>query len=46
MICPKCGRTIITTKYAILKCVCGRTLMLIEINKVKQVVDVTPDEEG
>lgn len=45
MICPNCKRKIVTKKYAIFKCICGRTLMLIEINKVKEIVDITPDKE-
>lgn len=44
MKCPNCSREISTKKYAIHRCICGRILMLIEINKVKQIVDVTPDK--
>lgn len=44
MICPNCKREIIIAKYKIVNCKCGRTLMLAEINKVKQLIDVTPDK--
>lgn len=46
MKCPNCSRAIATKKYAIFTCACGNTLMLIEINKVKEIVDVTPEKEG
>lgn len=45
MKCPNCKRQVTIKKYAIFKCICGRTLMLIELNKVKQIVDLTPDKE-
>ncbi|MDR7870339.1 MAG: hypothetical protein RIN55_05735 [Tissierellaceae bacterium] len=45
MNCPNCYREVTTKKYAIFQCICGRTLMLIEINKVKQILDVTPEKE-
>ena len=45
MNCPNCKREVVSKKNAIFNCVCGRTLMIIEINKVKQIVDVTPDKE-
>lgn len=45
MQCPNCSREIIVAKYKIVNCKCGRTLMLAEINKVKQLIDVTPNKE-
>lgn len=45
MNCPNCNREITTKKYALYKCFCGKTLMMIEINKVKEIVDVTPKED-
>ena len=43
MKCPNCYRNIISSKYAMVKCVCGRVLMIIEINKIKQIMDVTKE---
>lgn len=45
MNCPNCNKKVDSKKNAIFKCVCGKTLMLVEINKVKQIVDVTKDKE-
>jgi len=45
MKCPKCEREVDIRKYALFNCQCGCTLMVVEINKVKQVVDVTKEEE-
>ena len=45
MNCPNCKREVVSKKNAIFKCVCGRTLIIVEINKIKQIVDVTPDKE-
>lgn len=46
MFCPNCKKEIGPKKYAIFNCICGKTLMLIEINKIKQIIDVTQDKEG
>lgn len=45
MNCPNCKRDISIKKYAIQTCSCGKVLMEVEINKVKQIVDVTPTKE-
>lgn len=45
MHCPSCYRDVTTKKYAIFNCQCGKVLMLVEINKIKQVMDVTPNKE-
>lgn len=45
MFCPNCNIKVDSQKYAMFKCMCGKTLMMVEINKVKQIVDVTPDKE-
>lgn len=45
MKCPSCGRAINAKKYEVVNCSCGKKLIIIEINKIKQVVDVTPKEE-
>ena len=45
MKCPRCGREINLKKYQVYQCPCGRKLMLIEINKVKYIEDVTPEKE-
>ena len=46
MNCPNCKRPVTTKKYEMFKCICGRVLMMIEVNKVKQITDVTPDKEA
>ncbi len=46
MKCPNCNKKIMLHKNSVLKCICGRVLMLIEINKAKQIVDVTPNKGG
>lgn len=45
MNCPSCNRDVSSKKYAIFNCVCGKVLMEVEINKVKQLIDVTPTKE-
>lgn len=46
MICPNCSREVLIAKYKIVNCKCKRTLMLVEINKVKQLIDVTQNKGG
>lgn len=46
MKCPYCKQEVgQPKKYQIIDCKCGRRLIVIEINKVKELVDVTPDKE-
>lgn len=45
MKCPYCKREVNLKKYEYGACWCGRTLMMIEIKSVKQLVDVTKDKE-
>ncbi|MBC8589360.1 hypothetical protein [Paratissierella segnis] len=45
MNCPNCKREVVSKKNAIFKCVCGRTLIIVEINKIKQIVDVTKEDK-
>lgn len=46
MKCPNCRREIgQPKKYQVIDCQCGRRLMVIEIDKVKSIEDVTPDKE-
>ncbi|MEY8415326.1 hypothetical protein AAK964_03425 [Tissierella praeacuta] len=45
MNCPKCNRSVTTKKYELFYCLCGKILMVIEVNKTKMVVDHTPKKE-
>jgi len=44
MNCPNCNRKVEGKKNQIINCLCGKKLMIIEINKVKEVVDITPNK--
>ena len=42
MICPKCKTKITESKkHKLINCECGSTLMIVEINKIKQIVDLS-----
>lgn len=45
MKCPNCKIPVTTRKYERFFCPCGKILMVIESNKKKEVVDVTPEKE-
>ncbi len=46
MKCPYCNEEVgQPKKYEVVNCKCRRKLMLIEINKVKELVDVTLEED-
>ena len=43
--CPGCRRAIQGKKNKLVYCQCGKALMIIEINKIKQIVDVTKEDK-
>lgn len=45
MNCPNCKREIDEKKNKIVNCSCGNKLIIVEINKVKQIIDVTKEEK-
>lgn len=43
--CLGCKRSIQGKRNQLVYCECGKTLLIVEINKIKEAVDVTPNEE-
>lgn len=43
--CPECKRGVQGKRNQLVYCDCGKTLLIVEINKIKEAVDVSPNRE-